>query len=206
VTSKEFEQRLCTAFEAYQGGLRAAWAEMATDSRGGAITALQSVIKFTNAISREDSQSLTLPLTAVLSALNDLNHGRVVPMLEAKKGVDNRKPDAGFRKVQRAATIFCIEKLIEAGEKSEQAARFVSAILEREGVPIGGRSSTPLSKTVRNWRNDASRRHQNDQQTHTLAAFRQDFVIPAGTPLDEVKVMVEKALPAMLKFTATGLG
>ena len=150
--SKEFEQAVCKAFEDYEYGLKAARAEMETDSRGGAITALQTVILFTNAIPKWESQSLSLPLTALLSALNDLNSGRVVPMLEPKKGVDNRKPEPGFRKVRRAAAIFCIEKLVETGATVEEACKFVAAIIAKAGMPMEGKLGTPPWKTLKGWR------------------------------------------------------
>ena len=204
--SKEFEQVVCKAFEEYECGLKAARAKMETDSRGGAITALQTVIQFTNAIPRWESQSLSLPLTALLSALHDLNVGRVLPMLEPKKGVDNRKPDAGFRKVQRAVASFCIDQLVAAGMKVEQASKFVTSLLRKGRMPIGGRSDSPAWRTVRGWRYDATKRRSDDQEANALAAFRVECAIPEGTPPDQAKSLIERNLAIFLRAWSHGLG
>jgi hypothetical protein len=206
VISKEFEQRLCATFDAYQRGLKAAWAEMATDSRGGAITALQTVIEFTDAITTGNSQSHTLPLTALLSALNDLDSGRVGPMLKPKKGVDNRKPDAGFRKVQRAAAIFSVDQLITAGMKVEDACKIVAALLQKGGMPIEGRFDSPAWRTVRGWRYDATKRRADDQEANALATLRAECAIPDGTPLEQVKEVIARIMTSFLKGWSRGLG
>jgi hypothetical protein len=204
--SKEFEQQLCAAFDAYRRGLRGARAEMAADSRGGVIRAVQTVIEFTNAIATEDLQSDTLPLTALLSALNDLNHGRVVPMLEPEKGVDNRKPDAGFRRVQRAVAIFSVDQLITAGMKVDDACKFVAALLQKGGMPIGGRLDSPAWRTVRGWRYDATKRRADDQEANTLAALRAECAIPEGTPLKQVKEEIARKITSFLRTWSIGLG
>jgi hypothetical protein len=206
VLSKEFEQLVCKAFEEYECGLKAARAEMATDSRGGAMTALQTVIQLTNAIPRWESQSLSLPLTALLAALRDLDSGRVLPMLEPKKGVDNRKPDAGFRKVQRAVASFCIDQLIAAGMNVEEASKFVAALLQKGRMPIGGRIDSPAWRTVSGWRYDAKKRRPDDQEANALAALRAECAVPEGTNVDQAKSLIEQNLASFLRAWSPGLG
>jgi hypothetical protein len=206
VISKEFEQTLCKVFEEYERGLKAAQAEMATDNRGGAITALQTVIQLTNAIPRWESQSLSLPLTALLAALHDLDSGRVVPMLEPKKGVDNRKPDAGFRKVARAVASFCIDQLIAAGMEVDDACKFVAPLLRKGGMPIGGRVDSPAWRTVRGWRYDVTKRRGDDQERNALAAFRAECAIPERTPLDQAQMLIKRNLAIFLRAWSPGLG
>jgi hypothetical protein len=205
MASKEFEQELCVAFDACERGLKAARDEMKSDSRGGAITAVQAVILLTNAIPKWESQGLSFPLTALLSALNDLDSGRVVPMLEPKKA-DHRRPEPGFRKVQRAVAIFCVDQLVAAGSGPEQACRFVAALLKRGGMAIGGHGDTPEWQTLRTWRNETARRDADDQENVALATFRNECAISPGMPLDDVKGLITRNLISFLDAWSIGLG
>jgi hypothetical protein len=206
VISKEFEQALCAAFDAYESGLKAAREEMASDGRGGAITALQTVIQFTNAVPKWESQSLSLPLTALLSALHDLESGHAVEMLKPKEGIDHRRPEPGFRKVQRAVAIFCVDQLVAAGPPLEQACRFVAALLTRGGMAIGGRSETPPWQTVKTWRYETSRRDPDEQEADALNAFRSECAITPGMPLDDVRGLITRNLVSFLQAWSVGLG
>jgi hypothetical protein len=183
-------------------GLTEAKIEMALAPRAGAMTALQAMIGFVQKISDWEAKGLCFPLTILLSALNDLNSGRTVPLLQPKEGIDNRRPDSGFKKVMRAASIHAAEQLQENGMGMVEACKFVADILKRENIKLGGRTSTPAWRTVRGWRYDTTRRGPNDQEAHTLAAFRAEARIPEGLSLEQVKSGVERALVAFLRELA----
>jgi hypothetical protein len=186
--------------------LLAAQEQMGLNSRGGAITALQAMIQFVNSFPDWEAKNMSLPLTMLLSALDDLDSGRVVKMLTPKEAIDNRKPDAGVRKVQRAASIFCIEQLRGLGVRSEDACKFVADVLEKAGVAIGGRRDTPPWRTVRSWQYDTTKRPVEDQESHTLSAFRRDFGLPEGISVEEAKRRIRRDLTLMVSIFSLGLG
>jgi hypothetical protein len=194
------------AFTAFERGLKDARSEMSTNGLGGAITALQSAIEFANSMDRWRAESLSFPLTALLAALHDLDSGRVSPMVQPKPGVNNRRPAASWRRVQRAVAIFCIEQLVSLGMSHEQSAKFVAVILKKGGMPIGGRSNTPDWRTVGNWRYDASRGNVNNQEASVLAAFRAEHKIADGTPKDHARRSIERSLLNFLRAWSPGLG
>ncbi len=172
-----FEKLLCESLCSLENGLKDACKELQADRRGGAITALQSVIAFVESIPRLESQNLLSPLVDLLSALNDLENGRAVAMLEPT-GVQNRKPDPGLRKAIRAHAIFAIDTLISRGMSQEEACKFVAAELKAANIPVGGRSATPPWRTINSWRKDNSRRDAEDQQQDTLEELRRLCIFP----------------------------
>jgi hypothetical protein len=202
---KDADQKLRSAAEAFERGLIAARKEMETDSRGGAITALQAVWNFCDALPRWQTINLSLPITALMSALHDLESGQVVPMLKPK--VENhRPPEAGFRKVERAVAIFSVEQIVATGPTIEQACRFVVALLKRGGMPVGGRGETQEWETIRTWRYETTRRDPDDQERDALKAFTNECAISPGMPLDEVKGLITRNLVSFLKAWSVGLG
>ena len=138
-----------------------------------------------------------MPLLGLLGALTALDSGTVVPMLRPSRA-NSRPPEPPFRKVRRAAVIHCLNILIDAGMKVDDACKFVAPLVRKAGMPTGGRPSTYDWKTLKGWRDDTTRRNPKDQEAHALAAFRVSFPNAPGTPLDQVKVMVKRALSVML--------
>jgi hypothetical protein len=187
---------------ALQGGLKSADEESGRDASS---TALRAVIEFVNAIPTLASQNLALPLVHLLSALQDLDSGRVAPMLAPAKGFDNRKPDAGMRKVQRAFAIFAVDELRRFGMSTEAACLFVVDVLKEAGVAIGGRRGAPEWKTIRAWRDDTTRRRPEDQQASVLAALRDEGRLADDMPLAEVQRALTSLLVPRLRALQKGL-
>lgn len=190
----DFEQLL----QNLEATLKLAQGEMRTDNRGAAITALRGVIGFVNAVPRFESQSLSIPLTALMAALHDLNLGRVGPIVRPTPGFDNRRPDSSFRKVIRAISTFSIDQLMGHGMPRDHACKFVASCLEKAGVLIGGRRDSPSWKTVSSWRSDVTRRDLNDQEQHTLRALRDECEFAADIPLDVLKKEIAQILERFL--------
>ena len=200
----DVDQKLRSAAEAFERGLIAARTEMETDSRGGAITALQAVWNLCDAFPHWQTINLSLPITALMSALHNLESGQVVPMLKPKME-NHRPPEAGFRKVQRAVAIFSVEQIVASGT-SKQACRFVVAVLKRGGMPVGSHGETQEWETIRTWRYETTRRDPDDQERDALKAFRNECAISPGMPLDEVKGLITRNLVSFLKAWSVGLG
>ncbi len=199
MVSPEFERLLTDSLQSLEATLKEAQGEMPTDCRGAAITALQGVIAFIESIPRLESQSLTLPLSALMAALHDLDNGRVVKIVQKKSAPElcNRPPDAGFRNVVKAYAIFAVDELHSRHMPVDEACKFVARQLEQAQVPIGGKTGTPSWKTVRTWRSEVSRRRPNDQLRHTLEALRSEGRFTSNMPIESLKT----ALAARLRET-----
>jgi hypothetical protein len=200
MVSPEFEKSLCSGLQSLQATLQAAKKEMLTDRRGAAITSLQGVTAFINSIPLFESQSLSLPLTAVMAELHDLNFGRVGVIVAPTKGFDNRKPDATFPKSAKAYAVFVIDALKGAGMTTDDAAKFVASELKQAKVPIRARPSTPPWKTVKNWRYDVTRRGPEDYERQTLEALRVEFHFAKDMPLDHLKREISRLFRETLPF------
>lgn len=196
------------SLQTLKGKLRSAQAEFQTDCRGAAITALQGVIDFINKIPAFESNKLSLPLTALMAALHDLDTGRVGKIVRPKKAPElrNRPRDASFRNVVKAYSIFAVDELHGHGMPVDHACKYVTAELERAGVPIGGRSNTPSWKTVRTWRNDVSRRRADDQLRNTLDALKNECRFPSDMPLAQLKSQLVQKLRGTLPILQASLG
>jgi hypothetical protein len=206
MVSPEIEPSLTNCLQSLEKALKRAWDERQTDNRSAALTALQGVIEFINAIPLLESQSLALPLTDLMAALHDLRVGRVGRMLRPPRGFDNRKPEASQRKVIRAFARFGVEQLkIHGMTTDEEACAFVAKQLERARVPIGGKPSTPSWKTVRSWLYYGKQRSPDDQERHTLESLRAQVSFPQDMPLHEVKNRLAQLLPAVLTQIQVGL-
>jgi hypothetical protein len=93
------EKSLCSGLQSLQATLQAAKKEMLTDRRGAAITSLQGVTAFINSIPLFESQSLSLPLTALMAELHDLNFGRHFRGLAVKGcGLCRGIPDSSWQR------------------------------------------------------------------------------------------------------------
>ena len=86
----------------------------------------------------------------------------------------------------------------------DDACRFVASILDKENVPIRGRSSLPSWKTVKGWRYEVKRQKSCEQEAHTLSAFQAEARFPETMPLAELKAQVtEKLSTVVRRFQAT---
>jgi hypothetical protein len=206
MVSAEFEKSLCSGLQSLQTTLQAAKKEMLTDRRGAAITSLQGVTAFINSIPLFESQSLSLPLTALMAELHDLNFGRVGVIVARAKGFDNRKPEATFRKTTKAYAAFGIDVLKGAGMTIDDAAKFVASELKQAKVLIEGKPSTPPWKTVKNWRYDVTRRGPADCERQTLEALRVEFHFAKDMSIDYLKREISRLFRETLPLVTQGAG
>jgi hypothetical protein len=208
MASPEFESSL----QALEATLKEAQAEVLKDPRGAAITALRGVIGFIEAIPRFESQDLTLPLTALMAALHDLDTGRVGKIVRPKKAPElrNRQPDPSLRYVIKAYSIFAVNELRDHGSQIDDACKFVAFELRHAKVPISvGRSETPTWKTVRTWRNEVSRRRDNDKHPdlllRTLKELKRECPFQPDMPLEQVKTQLAQKLRVTLPILQAAL-
>lgn len=194
-----------SSLEELEEGLKDAHREMQENSRGGAITALQAIVKFVNSIERLEVQSLALPLVHIMSALQDLDNGKIVPITMPTPGFDNRKPEAGMRKAERGIIIFFMGELIKAGMPVEDSAKFMVPILKKCGINIGGRTSTPEWRTLAEWRSYSKKRSDTDQETSIIREFGKECAFPSGSSLKLIKAEISKRLPIVLAYWNRGL-
>jgi hypothetical protein len=178
-------------------GLRAANAELKSDSRGAAITALHAVMDFIHSVPALINQNLGTSLWALLAALQDLNHGRVVAMVAPAK-VASRKREASIRKVGKAYALFCVDILISAGSNVPEACCFVAKELKRAGIVVGGRQTTPHWKSIKSWRDRISKLPSTDQERHTLEGLRKAVPPLKFDSLDAAKKFVAGQLRELL--------
>jgi hypothetical protein len=164
------------------------------------------VTAFINSMPRFESQSLSWPLTALMTELHDLNFGSVGVIVAPTKGFDNRKPEATFRKIAKAYAAFGIDVLKGAGMTTDDAAKFVASELKQAKVPIGARPSTPPWKTVKNWRYDVTRRGPGDCERQTLEALRVEFHFAKDMPLDYLKREISRLFRETLPFLTECIG
>jgi hypothetical protein len=204
MVDQDLEKLQFSPLQALEEKLRSAEKEIAENSRGAAITALQGTIDFINSVPHFEPDNLALPLAQLMAALHDLDCGRVVPMVKPTQ-VDNRKPEASFRKVIRAFAIFCIEELMNHGMLLEEACKFVTQELVQAKVPIGGQRDTRDWKTIKGWRYDHTRLGANDQEHKTLEGLRRECQFPQEMPLEQLKDRLSKLLPIILPKTQAGL-
>ena len=120
------EFNLTEAYVTFMEGLKAASSEARLDGRGGAISALQSVIGFLEVAPKPRDGECSLALTKLLAALHDLEQGRVPALLRPCKG-GGAPPDTTLRRTVKGAASAAVDVLIARGSSVEQACRFVAA-------------------------------------------------------------------------------
>jgi hypothetical protein len=181
-----------------EAGLRAANAQLKEKSRDAAVTALHAVMDFIHSVPALIDQNLGTSIWALLAALEDLNHGRVVAML-APAQVGSRKREASIRKVAKAYAIFAVDILRSAGSSVPEACRFVAKELKRAGIVLGGRQTTPDWKSIKSWRDRISRLPATDQERHTLEGLRKAVPRLRFGSLDSAKNFVSGQLRELLQ-------
>jgi hypothetical protein len=179
---KRLDQALLEPLEL---GLTEALAQMAGSRRNAATTALEAFLAFIISVPGWEQRELGLPVFCVLSALKDLDHGRVVPMLSPNPRVRNRKPDAGIRKIFKAYAVFCVDVLCRAGFSVTDGCRIVAHALRENSFPLDGRAESAPWKIVRGWRDGITKLAADDQTRQTLEGLR--------TKLDSISLSKEEA-------------
>jgi hypothetical protein len=192
---------VANAFEKFEADLKQAVGFMERDSRMAAGLAVKAALEFVYAHQHFTEQGLNRPLYALLAALDDLNKGRVAPMLKPRR-VDNRRPDSAVRKEAMAHACFCIDQLMELGESVESASKAVADVWAKHKISFGSKYDTPDWKTIRDWRYKVSKLCAGDPQRIVITTMREHA---AG---DDRKYMGmgKKEFIAMLDRTLSVMG
>jgi hypothetical protein len=152
--------------------LKSAVEAMATNSRKGAALAVRGVLEFVHAHPHLTSQGLSQPFFALLAALEDLDHGRVAPMLQAKV-FGNRPPDSSILQMAKGHACFYVDQLKAVGESLESACSIVAAKWTFNGFPLQKkRDDTPNWKVIKGWRDGISKLPTDNAQRIVLEALR----------------------------------
>lgn len=159
-------------------GLTQALAQMAENERNAAKVALEAFLEFIISVPGWDRRGLGDPVFCVLTALEDLDHGRVVSMLSPNPKVRNRKPDAVMRKIFKAYAVFCVDVLCRAGFSVADGCRFVAEVLRENNFPLRGRAESAPWKIVSGWRDGITKLAENDQVRLTLEDLRTELGSP----------------------------
>jgi hypothetical protein len=153
--------------------------------------AVNAVLEFVVSIPRWERRNLGSPLWQLLTALKDLDSGRVGSMVAPNPAVRNRKPDAGMRKIVKAYALFFIDVLC----RSEWS------VIEGCGISLGGRIDSPSWKSVKGWRDRFTKLAEHDQTRATFEGLRPSLVsLPPFTKeeaRDWVKGQIRAVLPNM---------
>ncbi len=178
-----------------EADLKKALGFMGDNSRKAAGLAVRATLEFTHAHPHLTSQGLTRPLYALLSALDDLDKGRVAPMLEPAY-FGNRPPIGNAQREARAHASFCVDQLIGTGESLEVACKAVAKIWTqcRREVPSNFVAAT--WKSIKYWSDRISKLPDDDTQRVILEVLRKQFNVRP-----ELRDMSNDEILSMLKRT-----
>jgi hypothetical protein len=153
-------------------GLNEALGLVAQSERNGAMMAVNAVLEFVASVPGWERRDLGGPLWQLLTALRDLEFGRVGSMLAPNPAVRNRKPDAGMRKIVKAYALLCVGVLCRSGWSVKDGCKMVADTLLANGFPLGGRTESPLWKSVKGWRDRFSKLAKDDQTRATFEGLK----------------------------------
>jgi hypothetical protein len=168
----EQERSLGPALALLEQGLVRALAYYADNERNGAMMALDTFLEFVAAAPGWQQRDLGLPIFSLLTALMDLDYGRVGPLFSPNPAVRNRPPDAGMRKIVKAYAVCCVEVACRAGLSVTESCRIVAQALQEKGFTLGGRAESSPWKIVKGWRDRVSKLPRDDQMRQTLDGLR----------------------------------
>lgn len=154
-----FKKALARAAEKYQG-----------DPQLGSGLAVWATWEFVAAQTGWCAEGLDRPLADLAKALGDLRDGRTVAMLRATPVAHRRMDSAVLRSVKGWA-IATVDQLRGQGVALESACRAVARTLEKHGVPLGTRADTPAWRSVRRWRERATKISADDPQNAVRRAL-----------------------------------
>jgi hypothetical protein len=150
-----------------EAGLREAIKHRGVDDRTAAGLALGAVLEFLYAQRHLTAENLHRPLYELLAALDDLNKGRVAPMLEPRQ-FGNRPPIGATFRQAKGFAVFAVEQLVERGDSRAAACRKVSQVWNKAAPHI-----SRTAETIRSWCIRSPRLPNDDPETVTFTALRQ---------------------------------
>jgi hypothetical protein len=180
-------------------GLTEALRLVAQSERNAAMMAVNAVLEFVVSVPGWERRDLGGPLWQLLTALKDLEFGRVGSMLAPNPGVRNHKPDAGMRKIVKAYALFCVDVLCRSGWSVTDGCKIVANTLQENGFPLGGRTESPSWKSVKGWRDRFTKLAKDDQTRGTYEGLKLHIGSLRPLTKDEartfVKGQLQEALP-----------
>jgi hypothetical protein len=165
--------------EGLELGLTEALGLLAQNERNAAMMAVNAVLEFVVCIPGWERRNLGSPLWQLLTALNDLDSGRVGSMLAPNPAVRNRKPDSGMRKIVKAYALFFVDVLCRSEWSVIEGCTIVAQSLQENGISLGGRIDSPSWKSVKGWRDRFTKLAEHDQ-TRAIFEGLKPHIDPLG--------------------------
>jgi hypothetical protein len=162
------------------------------------LAAIESVL--TMAFGVNDSKSF-MPLRQLSYALEDLNRGKVVPLLTPQKR-SRRPPDSISKEAFMASAAACMELFVEAGVARKAAARRVANNLHAQGYSYD-RAKRITAQNVEDWRDrmrtgSASEDEAVGRFRRMVDQYRSEFPDPqkkANWILERISLLVPPEIP-----------
>ena len=176
----------------------------AQGERMAAIAAVNAVLEFVVSIPGWERRDLGEPLWHLLTALHDLESGRVGALLAPNPEVRNRKPDAGMRKIAKAYALFCVEVLRRSGWSLTEAMGVVAKSLEENRISLGGKPDSPPWRSVKGWRDRLSKLAKDDQTRATLDGLRPHLASLGPLSREEARQFVKDQMRTAVSKMGSG--
>jgi len=164
--------------------LREAVQVFAEDERAGAGKSLAAVNDYLDDIGVP--ANLSVPLFALLAALQDLEHGKQPTMLTKVK-VAHGPPTAIAVQIERAQAAAALQLLMDAGDVKPIAARAAARALEKNDL----RGVT--SQQVARWRDELRTRPKDDLAASAFNAWVEDYKAHGRNPRDDAKALMAES-------------
>jgi hypothetical protein len=146
---------------------------MDSNSRTAAGLAVKAFLEFIYAHPHLAAQGFSRPVFDLLAALDDLDEGRVAPMLKPAQ-FGNRPPERTVRQRAKAYVCFCVDQLMGIGENLKTACTAAARVGRKRHLAFGGRADTPDWKTIKGWRDGMSKLRGDNTQRVALEALRRE--------------------------------
>ena len=185
-------------------GLTEALGLVARSERDGAMMAVNAVLEFVASVPGWEGRDLGNPLWQLLTALKDLDFGRVGSMLAPNPAVRNRKPDAGMRKIVKAYALLCVDILCRSGWSVKDGCKIVANTLQANGFPLGGRTESPSWKSVNGWRDRFTKLAKDDQTRTTFEGLKPHIDLLGRFTKEEARDWVKGQIWEVLSKMGSG--
>jgi hypothetical protein len=197
-----FDHRL---LEKVEIGLTTALGLIAQSDRKAAIAAIEALLEFVVSIPGWERRNLGSPLWPLLTALNDLEFGRVGSMLAPNPAVRNRKPDATMRKIVKAYALFCVDVLSRSGWSPTEGCGIVARSLQENGFPLGGGIDSPPWKSVKGWRDRFTKLPEGDQTRASYEGLKPHLDSQSPMTREQAQDFVKGQLRVVLSKMGNGV-
>jgi hypothetical protein len=190
--------------EGLELGLTEALGLLAQNERNAAMMAVNAVLEFVVSIPGWEGRNLGSPLWQLLTALKDLDSGRVGSMLAPNPAVRNRKPDAGMRKIVKAYALFFVDVLCRSEWSVIEGCTIVAQSLQENGISLGGRIDSPSWKSVKGWRDRFTKLAEHDQTRAIFEGLRPHLVSLPPFTKEEARDWVNGQMREVLSKMGSG--